>query len=359
VNKGPVVRLALVATLLSTAACAQGVGLGRSKPKFGHMPMRRPLAPVESALAWLAKNQEKDGRLRADHPEKKSRKKGLPGKPERTVGTTALGMLAFLGYGNTPEAGKHKKAVARGVAWLLEQQAEDGSIGSSEHSHHLLDHTLATCALVEAQGLAPTDAQGEQVQRAVDWLLAQRNDDGVWGKEASNLRTTSWALTAVRSAAEFGMKVPEGALEKAGAWLIEQTASNGRVGEASEHAELDTAAALLGRHFAGDKTASRGAAASEQLLLEKLPEWDAKADKVDCEYWYFATYALYQQGGRSWKSWSGPMYQVALKNQHKKGKLAGSWDPVGVRASEGGRVYTTALMTIGMQVYNRYGRLAF
>ena len=32
---------------------------------------------------------------------------------------------------------------------------------------------------------------------------------------------------------------------------------------------------------------------------------------------------------------------------------------LGVRASEGGRVYTTALMTIGMQVYNRYGRLAF
>ena len=53
------------------------------------------------------------------------------------------------------------------------------------------------------------------------------------------------------------------------------------------------------------------------------------------------------------------LLSVAAKAQHKKGKYAGSWGPVGVRASEGGRVYTTALMAIGMQIYNRYGRLAF
>lgn len=350
--------IGLIIALLTATASAQGVGLGGSRPKFGHMPMRRPSAPVESALEWLAKNQAKDGSLPADFHEKKSRRKGVAGQPERTIGTTALGMLAFLGNGITPKEGRHKKSVARGIAWLLEQQADDGSFGANKHDAHLLDHILATCAVLEAHGLAPTDARGKQAQQAIDWLLAQRSDDGAWGKDAPNARTTAWALTAVRSADEFGLKVPDDVLQRAAAWLVKQTGGDGRVGRASKHAELETAAAMLGRHFARDNTVARGAGPSEQLLVKKLPEWNFKAGKVDCEYWYFATYALYQQGGKSWRAWSRPMHDIAVKSQHQKGKYKGSWDPVGVRGSEGGRVYTTALMAINLQVYNRYGRLA-
>ena len=51
------------------------------------------------------------------------------------------------------------------------------------------------------------------------------------------------------------------------------------------------------------------------------------------------------------------MKPAVIETQRRDGDEKGSWDPVGPWGYAGGRVYATALMTLCMEVYFRYGRV--
>ena len=93
------------------------------------------------------------------------------------------------------------------------------------------------------------------------------------------------------------------------------------------------------------------------LLLRVLPEWDPDGFGCDMYYWYYGTYAMYQMGGSHWKAWEKAMRPAILDNQRKDGDEKGSWDAVGPWGYVGGRVYSTALMTLCIEVYFRYAQV--
>jgi hypothetical protein len=51
------------------------------------------------------------------------------------------------------------------------------------------------------------------------------------------------------------------------------------------------------------------------------------------------------------------MEKAIVGSQRTEGDEKGSWDPVGPWGYAGGRVYSTALMTLCMEVYFRYGKV--
>ena len=51
------------------------------------------------------------------------------------------------------------------------------------------------------------------------------------------------------------------------------------------------------------------------------------------------------------------MVGAIVDSQREDGDFSGSWDPVGAWGNVGGRVYSTALMTLCLEVYYRYGRV--
>ena len=74
-------------------------------------------------------------------------------------------------------------------------------------------------------------------------------------------------------------------------------------------------------------------------------------------YWYYATYAMHNMGGEYRVWWNKRIRDVLLENQCQSGEDAGSWDPKNDRwASRGGRVYTTALGALCLEVYYRYSK---
>ena len=93
-----------------------------------------------------------------------------------------------------------------------------------------------------------------------------------------------------------------------------------------------------------------------EAILRKPPAWNPTDGSIDMYYWYYASYALFQVGGRQWDAWSRGMKNAVLRSQHRDGNpnLAGSWDPAGVWGSDGGRVYATAMMVLCLQAYWRY-----
>ena len=74
-------------------------------------------------------------------------------------------------------------------------------------------------------------------------------------------------------------------------------------------------------------------------------------------YWYYGTLAMYQVGGTAWTTWNKAMSSAIIEQQRQDGHFKGSWDPIGAWGEEGGRVYSTALLTLCLEVYYRYGRV--
>jgi hypothetical protein len=113
-----------------------------------------------------------------------------------------------------------------------------------------------------------------------------------------------------------------------------------------------TAAGMWIRFLAGSgvtEAIRKGAS----LCLAKPPEWNGGAN--DMYYWYFGTLAMRRVGGDEWATWRAKVEAVVLGRQQTAGARAGSWDPNDPWGlTEGGRVYSTALLTMCLEV--RYGR---
>lgn len=95
------------------------------------------------------------------------------------------------------------------------------------------------------------------------------------------------------------------------------------------------------------------------LLLQCLPVFDEAAGTVDHYYWYYGSLAMFQVGGRHWDAWRKAMAPAILETQRRDAADCryGSWDPVDPWGPEGGRVYSTALNTMDLQVYFRYEKV--
>jgi hypothetical protein len=63
---------------------------------------------------------------------------------------------------------------------------------------------------------------------------------------------------------------------------------------------------------------------------------------------------MYQLQGEHWQRWNEAMRTALLSRQVKDGPLAGSWDTGDLWGGHGGRVYTTALATLILEVYYRF-----
>ena len=77
-------------------------------------------------------------------------------------------------------------------------------------------------------------------------------------------------------------------------------------------------------------------------------------------YWYYATLAMYQVGGKHWDKWKAGMERAMVENQRKDTDFCeykGSWDPIGPWGPDGGRVYSTACLALCLEVFYRYDRV--
>jgi hypothetical protein len=80
-----------------------------------------------------------------------------------------------------------------------------------------------------------------------------------------------------------------------------------------------------------------------------------KAGTRDLYYEYYATLAMYQHQGPIWRQWNDNLKEVYIALQETTGANTGSWDPKhdGKHAKAGGRVLTTGLAVLSLEVYYR------
>jgi hypothetical protein len=359
----------------------RGKGLGRGSEDA-----------LRAGLAWLRDHQAPDGRWSSadfmhDNALGRSCDCDGAGSDVHDVGVTGLALLAFLGDGNTPRAGPYRENVARGVNWLREQQDRDsGRIGPRAGSAWIYDHAIAALALCEAWYFTRNPLLREPAQSAVDFVARARNPYSAWRYELppdgeSDTSVTGWMVLVLTSADEGGLTIDRSAYAAALAWLDEVTDHvTGRAGYTArgslsarmpginehfppERGEAMTAVALLSRFLLGQVPRALGGSdrimdLHAAILLERLPAPAPDELGPDLYYWYYGSYAMHQMGGEQhWERWRRALDGVLPAAQRTDADAAGSWDPDGPWGCFGGRVYSTALALLTLEVPIRYARV--
>ena len=85
-----------------------------------------------------------------------------------------------------------------------------------------------------------------------------------------------------------------------------------------------------------------------------MAELPGQGVKPNDYYWYYGTLAMYQLQGDYWQRWNEALQKTLLERQIKDGPLAGTWDTDTVWGGYGGRIYTTAIATLSLEVYYRF-----
>ena len=72
--------------------------------------------------------------------------------------------------------------------------------------------------------------------------------------------------------------------------------------------------------------------------------------------WYNCTLGVFLAGGPEWDRWNKAVRDRIVARQEKGGCQRGSWPGDGGYDSTGGKVYTTALAVLTLEVYYRFAR---
>ena len=363
-----------------------GRGPGKMRNKYGGDATAA--AAVNRGLDWLARHQTPDeGYWDCDGFQAQCDGDLCDGRgyPVYDPGVTGLALLAFLGAGYTHVSGKYKDNVGNALKYLKRIQDPEGCFGT-QAGHYMYSHACCTLALAEAYGMTRSELLRRPVEKGLAFLCrAQNPNPSGTGKLAwrytvqpgeNDTSVTGWCVMALKSAQVAGLDVPQAAMQGARAWIEQMTDPvTGRCGYVqsgvspvratgradrwpSARSEAITAVAMLSRVFLGeDPDQSASLKQGAKLLMERLPRWQENDGSIDHYYWYYGTLAMFQQGGGGWKKWNQAMKRAIVDHQIKQGCASGSWDPSGPWGEDGGRVYSTALMTMCLEVYYRYPRV--
>ena len=170
-----------------------------------------------------------------------------------------------------------------------------------------------------------------------------------------------WVVMALRSAELGGVPIRPEAWNGIEHFL--RTVERGKLGGLASYQKGSpvtatmTAEALYCRQILGLAPSRQGAGREAVAYLSATPPTDRPANLY---YWYYATLALHHnrhanpESRTAWVDWNARMKQIILPRQVTSGQNAGSWSPNTLWAGYGGRVYSTALATMCLEVYYRY-----
>jgi hypothetical protein len=321
-------------------------------------------AAVMAALKWLADNQSADGRWNP-RTHGAGKDANVLGRSRQGAGSradtavTGLALLAFLGSGHTHLDGPYRNDVRRGLEFLMQTQAPDGNLGGQAAVFEFMYcHAMATCSMSEAYGMTRDRRLRDPVRRAIGYTIAAQDPKGGgWRYRPGDAGDTSqlgWQLMSLKSAELAGISMPE--QTRQGILRYLQSVSSGRYGGRASYRPGEqptrpmTAEALVCWQFLGLAREHPACNEAADFLMGELPGEGI----YNLYYWYYATLGMYQLQGNQWQRWNEALRTALVSRQVKQGPHAGSWDTNALWGGHGGRVYTTALGALTLEVYYRF-----
>jgi uncharacterized protein YfaP (DUF2135 family) len=347
-------------------------------------------AAVAAGLDWLARHQMPAGHwgpeCLGDGGRSRCKAPTCSGNGgEFEVAQTGLALLAFQAGGHYDfNDTTYSGVVRRGLDWLVEHQRPDGGLigtraadrKSPFHQYYMYEHGIAAfalgeaCAVARASGRTPDPRYSQALRKAMAFIQRMQHDDGGWryrpNRELpSDTSVTGWQVLAIKTAQEAGVPVSNECLSRIGpffhAHAVESTGQTRYLG-ANTSSEATTGVGMLARQFLLDEADSPMVRKAAEFLADLAERrWDTEEkQRRDRDYylWYNCTLAMFHEGGDAWMRWNRIIRDAIVGLQCKDGCSRGSWAPESRWGSQGGRVYSTALAALCLEVYYRYNREA-
>ena len=268
---------------------------------------------------------------------------------------TAMALLPFLGRGYTTREGPYKKQVEAGLKFLAEL-AVKGSGKAYEKDGNLYSQGLVGIALSEAYAMTQDSQLALPAQLVLNFIAsAQDPTGGGWRyapKQPGDTSAAGWQIMALKSGGMALLQVSSTTIKKAVVFLDSVQGDNGATyGYIGPGDTAGTSAVgLLCRINLGWKKDNPALQRGVDRLARMGPSNDPYFD-------YYATQVLHHLGDARWVAWNTNMRSKLVQSQEKVGHTAGSWlrgfdEGLGLEA--GGRLYTTAMAAMILEVYYRH-----
>ncbi|MFP3936852.1 MAG: prenyltransferase/squalene oxidase repeat-containing protein [Phycisphaerae bacterium] len=337
------------------AAVVGSTGPPAAADELPEMMDRQTVQAVEKGLAYLARTQRPDGSW-------------LSGGSRGTYpgAMTALGGLAMLAGGSTPESGPYARHVTRAMNYTLRlsESRDDGLITGAREGRPMYSHGFSMLFLAQCYGNEISKEYEERIRVALDKAVqltarsqsdlgAARNHAGGWMYQPhSNYDEGSVTVTqlqALRACRNAGIKVPASTIDRAVAYLKFCQNSDGGIAYSASSPGYSrpaiSAAAIACFYAAGVYDRTTGGEGTEAEMVEKLVEY-VKDKAFEHSGWFYYTHlymaqGMYQRGGEEWEEYFPEIRKQLLENQAPDG----SWHGDGI-----GTTYGTALSCMILQL---------
>lgn len=139
------------------------------------------------------------------------------------VAITALAGIAFMADGNLPGRGKYGQNVQRALDYVLGQAQESGMLSAAESNGNMYAHGFATLFLAEVYGMSGNEMVKERLQKAIRLIHQAQNPEGGWRYTPqpidADVSVTICQVMALRAARDAGIKVEKATIDKAIAYV--------------------------------------------------------------------------------------------------------------------------------------------
>ncbi|MCM8533859.1 MAG: hypothetical protein NE330_22030 [Lentisphaeraceae bacterium] len=323
-------------------------GRAASSKKFGASKLGQ--SKLLKALFWLKKVQNPDGSWGTQVPD----------------AFTSLALLTFLAHGETNLSKEFGLTVKKAMEWLV-----NSPLNAQEA--HGYPHAIKAYAVSEAYAMIGNSLLEEKMNESIQVIVDGIQDGGAFDYNykkttKQDLSFSGWNYQALKAAYGAGCEVSglEEAIAKSIRFLKAST-SDGHVFTYSIENNVPNKAPRASHTMRGVgvlclQLFGEGKYKELDNDLENISNFDlAKLDwnnppSQSLYGWYYATQAMFQEGGKSWRTWNKKFQKVLTDNQHDEGY----WEyPGEYYGSDTGdhitkKVHATTLCALMLTVYYRY-----
>ena len=331
-------------------------------------------AAVDMALRWLAEHQLRNGSWNFDHRHGvcQGRCQNHGRFDQGLAAATGLGILPFLGAGQTHLDGVYKDNVAAALNVLIRIQEADGNCW--EDQGQMYGHGIATMAMCEALAMSlnrpsrggqednPANVKvdlkrlARAAQGAIRYIEKAQHGAGGWRynpNEAGDTSVVGWQMMALYSGRSAGLRLRGQTIKGATSFLNSVTSdeygSQYSYQPGGEPTPAVTSIGLLCRMYLGWARNHPGIVRGAELLRNHGP---TVGDDVYFDY--YATQVMHHYGGDEWEAWNAQMRDGLVAKQSQNGHETGSWSLAGHGSGEGGRHFSTCVAAMILEVYYRH-----
>lgn len=264
------------------------------------------------------------------------------------VGITGLAGMAFLSEGNSPGRGRYGQAVDLALSFILSHSSESGLLAAETSHGPMYGHGFATLFLAEVYGMTNRPQTRETLRRAIRLIVNTQNDEGGWRyqpvRNDADLSVTICQIMALRAARNSGIYIDKNVIDKAIEYVKASQNPDGGFryminsgGSAFARSAAGVAALQYAGIYGGEEI-ERG--------LEYIKRFTPPKEQTVGHFFYghyYSAQAMFLAGDKYWQQWWPAIREELLRKQAPEGFWRG----------QAGQEYGTAMAMIILQMPNR------